>query len=514
MRILITGGASALGAALARALTPAHDIQLLDMGEPSERERALQAAPSSEAIIHLVSGLAPETAPLDRFDIATRGSYDLITAAPPAARFILVSSLRMFERYPVDWWVTEHWAPRPTTAITDLTPYLAELVVREAARVLPLRATALRLGEVVGSEVVGATESQQRPADPRWLHIEDAVQAIVRALALPSVPGEPPRGWQVFHIPGGGGHARFPLELAGRPPLEYTPEHDVTGAALPARSDAAQAIPPRAAAPPRARQRVVIFGAGGPLGVATAVQLAPDHILRLSDRRELAAIAAAGQPQSPGAPLPQPFGPPHEECVVDVTDLGQVVAAARGMDAIVNSTVVRDHSVESFRVNTLGAYNVMRAAVACGIRRVVHTGPRQLLASPVGFRDDFDLMDDVPLRPGTHLYFMSKFLGQEICRIFAEEHDLEVPVLLFSRFLSGSGPIPGPTGDYQMLISWEDAGRAMRQAVDVAALPRPFEILQITADVPNGRFRNEKARRLLGWTPQDRLEERWRRRPS
>lgn len=509
MRILITGVASVLGAALARAFTPAHDIQRLDLGEPNEREQALRVAPSCEAIIHLVSGLAPETAPLDWLDSATRGSYDLITAAPPAARFILVSSLRIFERYPPDWWVTEHWAPRPTATLDDLAPYLAELVVREAARVLPLRATALRLGEIVG-----ATGSQQRPADPRWLHIEDAVQAIARALALPSVQGEPPRGWQVFHIPGGGGHARFPLELAGRPPLGYAPEHNVTSAALPAPSDAAQASVPRAAAPARARERVVIFGAGGPLGVATAAQLAPDHILRLSDRRALAAIAAAGQPQSPGAPLPQALGPPHEECVADVTDLGQVVAAARGMDAIINSTVVRDHPVESFRVNTLGAYNVMQAAVACGIRRVVHTGPRQLLASPVGFRDDFDLVDDVPLRPGTNLYFMSKFLGQEICRIFAEEHDLEVPALLFSRFLSATGPIPGPTGDYQMLISWEDAGRAMRQAVDVAALPRPFEILQITADVPNGRFRNEKAKRLLAWTPQDRLAERWQRRLS
>ena len=34
--------------------------------------------------------------------------------------------------------------------------------------------------------------------------------------------------------------------------------------------------------------------------------------------------------------------------------------------------------VEAFRVNTLGAYNVIRAAVECGIRRVVQTGPQQV----------------------------------------------------------------------------------------------------------------------------------------
>ena len=117
------------------------------------------------------------------------------------------------------------------------------------------------------------------------------------------------------------------------------------------------------------------------------------------------------------------------------------------------------------------------------------------------------------MRPGTNLYFVSKFLGQEICRIFAEEHALEVPTLLFSRFISAATLAAGPTGDHQMLISWDDAGRAMRRAVDVAAFPRPFELLQITADVPNGRFCNEKAKRLLAWEPLDRLEGRWRRPP-
>ena len=64
-------------------------------------------------------------------DAATRGTYNLITTATDASRFILLSSLRPFERYPADWWVTESWAPRPTTDVADLAPYLAELTVRE-----------------------------------------------------------------------------------------------------------------------------------------------------------------------------------------------------------------------------------------------------------------------------------------------------------------------------------------------------------------------------------------------
>ena len=83
----------------------------------------------------------------------------------------------MFERYPTEWLVSEWWAPRPTTDIADLAPYVAELTVRESARVMPIRAIGLRLGEVVDSEHIAGL-----PPDPRWLHVEDAVRGVRRAL--------------------------------------------------------------------------------------------------------------------------------------------------------------------------------------------------------------------------------------------------------------------------------------------------------------------------------------------
>src|SRR5262249_26346029 len=148
-----------------------------------------------------------------------------------------------------------------------------------------------------------------------------------------------------------------------------------------------------------------------------------------------------------GQPFPAPLGEPHEMREVDVTDLDQVLAACEGMDAIVNCTVVRPHPVEAFRVNCLGAYNVMRAAVAHRIRRVVQTGPQQVtMDRPGGYWWDFGLPDDVPPRPGSLLYSQSKYLGQEVCRIYAEEYDLEVPVLLFSRFLNPERAEPTPDG--------------------------------------------------------------------
>src|SRR6185503_6744484 len=156
--------------------------------------------------------------------------------------------------------------------------------------------------------------------------------------------------------------------------------------------------------PGGAARRVVVFGAGGPLAAISAPALARDHVLRLTDRRPLAEIVAAGRPQSRGAAVPQLLGPPHEVREVDVTDYAQVLDATRGMDAVVNMTVVRPDPVEAWRVNTLGAYNVVRAALECGIRRLVQTGPQQVTNTMAGgYWSDFDLPSDLPLRPGVAL---------------------------------------------------------------------------------------------------------------
>jgi nucleoside-diphosphate-sugar epimerase len=263
--------------------------------------------------------------------------------------------------------------------------------------------------------------------------------------------------------------------------------------------------------PPRTIRRVLILGAGGPLGAVAAENLARDHHLRLADHRPLAEVAA-GPPQSPGAPLARPLAAPHEERPVDVTDQSQVVAAAEGMDAILNLAVMRRDPVEAFRVNLLGAHNLMVAADVHDIRRVVHTGPVQMILDhPAGYGADFHLPENAPSRPGDDLYFLSKFLGQELVRIVAEERGHEVPCLLFGNFVD---PATSPPPGYRLwsfTLSWADAGEALARAIRTPAFPRPFQVLHPNADLPHGRYPNVEAKRLLGWQPRDRLETLWRR---
>jgi nucleoside-diphosphate-sugar epimerase len=235
-------------------------------------------------------------------------------------------------------------------------------------------------------------------------------------------------------------------------------------------------------------------------------------VLCLADRRPIAEIEAEHRPARPGAPVARVLGPPHACAVVDVTDPAQVERAAAGVDAVVNCTVVRDDPREAFRVNLLGAHAVALAARAHGLRRVVQTGPRQTaLDDPAGYWYDFDLAADLPGRPGDQLYFLTKFLGQELLRVFADELGLEVPVLLFGDLVNPELPALDRLSPNANACSWADAARAVRRALHAPSLPHGYEPFHVVADLPHGKYRNDKAKRLLDWQPRDRLERYWRR---
>ncbi len=510
MRILFAGGKESVGRALVNALARRHDVHLLETGggDPRDAAAAAEATRKFDTVVLAPPFIGADAPDGEILDAAARGTYNLLTQAP-ATRFILLSSLRTLERYPADYRVNEQWAPRPSTDVEALAPHLAELVARELSRVRPVQAVALRLGEVVDDRHAG-----RHRADAGWLHIEDAVQAVERALAFEPPADGPQTGWWVFHIPGGGPNTRFPLALAGAPPFGYRPQHDLSsGAKLPSSQppfEAHKQLEAKAAYRP---QRVVIYGAGGPVAAVTTEALARDHILRLTDLRPLAEIVAENRPHAPGRPFPRLLGPPHEIGCVDVTDAAEVLRAARGMDAMINCTVVRDQPEQAFRVNVVGVYNMLRAALACDIRRFVQTGPPQgctpLYSDPTNYGYDYDISAEAPARPGNDLYSLTKFLGQEICRTFADVHGIETPVLTFAGLVDPAGPGHDAERPHAWLTAWEDLGAAMRQALRAPSYPRNFEVMQICSDTPHGRFSNEKARRLLGWEPRHRMEKYW-----
>ena len=228
MRIGVTGAEGRLGRAVMEALSGEHEVVPI-AGDLRDAGMCRAAVEGCGAVVHL--GAHPEgwgaaLAEGERLDTCARGTFELMRAAVGARvpRVVLVSTLQMFEAYPVGWAVHEGWRPRPSTELRELGPYVAELSVREVAKAgWPLSAVCVRLGRVVDEWEVAAGRR-----DARWLHLEDAVEAIRCALAYrPEGAGEgspnvsdgsrgwvaPEHGWFVFHIPGGT-RARFPLAAA------------------------------------------------------------------------------------------------------------------------------------------------------------------------------------------------------------------------------------------------------------------------------------------------------------
>ena len=244
--------------------------------------------------------------------------------------------------------------------------------------------------------------------------------------------------------------------------------------------------------------KVLILGSNGMLGPYVEKVLQDDHHLILTDIQE-------------------EYEGNNEYLQLDVADLEGVVSAAEGVDAIVNLSVLRHDRKLAFDVNARGCYNVMKAAVHHGISRVINTGPHFTIAGP-GYEDfEFNINSEIPSQAGTGLYAHTKSLGQEICRVFSENHDLHVITLLFYNFKeSGDNMLSASAIDPNQFVpfsvTWDDAARAFPLSLEIPddKLPSKCEIFNIFCDLPHGQFQNEKSRRILGWESTDNLEEYWK----
>ncbi|HMN29313.1 MAG TPA: hypothetical protein PKE45_14280, partial [Caldilineaceae bacterium] len=219
-------------------------------------------------------------------------------------KIILASSLDLFERWPAHYQVNEGWRPRPTPDLNQLGPWLAECSVRENIHFGALQVVCLRFGRIVTAE-----EAASQPFDPRWLHLDDAVHGVQQALAY--APNRRP-DWAVFHLTAPGPQAKIQLRHQTRTQklLGYQPQHEFTNPGSPPARDERPwrtILAPAAPLPSRPIRQVVIFGAGGPMGVAVTQELLSSYRLRVTDLRPLAVIAAENKPQAPGAPLPFPI---------------------------------------------------------------------------------------------------------------------------------------------------------------------------------------------------------------
>lgn len=233
---------------------------------------------------------------------------------------------------------------------------------------------------------------------------------------------------------------------------------------------------------------------------------------------------------------------------VDVEDLGQVYGALRGAEAVVHFAAIPRPTFDVpevvFRTNVMGSFNVLEAAAAVGVRRVVTASSVSVLGFPFferPFAPAYVPIDEEHPRLPQDAYALSKLVGEDIADGFARRGALDVVSLRFpwihtpETFAAQIAPLHSdPAAGAANLWSYVDArdvGAAVRLAL--AADIRGHEALFVAAAdsfmpgasaelvralYPSTVIRagfvgnasllsGEKAARLLGFRPRHRWRE-------
>jgi UDP-glucose 4-epimerase len=178
-------------------------------------------------------------------------------------------------------------------------------------------------------------------------------------------------------------------------------------------------------------------------------------------------------------PAPDPAGS-AEFRQADLNDSASLIRAFEGCEAIVHLAAVPDPGIvspeELFRVNVLGTFNALEAAVSVKAQRFVAASSEGALGFSFRKLDMAPLYvpidEEHPLRPQDE-YSLGKVLTEEMCRSYTRRGSLSSVCLrtcyVWDPSLGGLDRINDPSGAYGMLwlyVHATDAARAYRLACE------------------------------------------------
>lgn len=156
------------------------------------------------------------------------------------------------------------------------------------------------------------------------------------------------------------------------------------------------------------------------------------------------------------------------------------------------------------RLNVRATQNVLRAARAAKIRRVIFASTNQVMLG-YRFRTEVNpVTTDLPSAPLSP-YGISKLFGEEIGRAFAAETGIDFIALRIGYFQRGEN-LPGPhmkigAWGQSMWLSNRDMNHAIERAIEAEGVS--FAILNLVSDNPGMRWDLEHTRKTIGYEPKD-----------
>lgn len=131
---------------------------------------------------------------------------------------------------------------------------------------------------------------------------------------------------------------------------------------------------------------------------------------------------------------PGPEHGPVKYLLGDIQDLGQVMEAMAGAEAVIHLAAIHNPNIATttvtYQTNVVGTFNVHHAAFRLGVKRVVSASSNAIVGWSYSERflpDYLPIDEDHPLRP-EDVYGLSKEIGETIARSYARK-GLETVVL-------------------------------------------------------------------------------------
>ena len=226
--------------------------------------------------------------------------------------------------------------------------------------------------------------------------------------------------------------------------------------------------------------RVLVTGSSGQLGAEVARQLAPEH-------------EVVGLDVLPGKWTTQ---------VGDVADAGLIAGLMRGVDVVIHiaslhAPHVGQRSMQDFiDTNVTGTLRLLEAASAAHVRRFVYTSTTSVYGYslvPDG-REAVWVTEDLTPRP-RDIYDITKLAAEELCSLFARDHDLPTICLRVSRFFEQT---PDLMAAYRLYRGADVRDIAAAHILAATNQDIAFDIFTISARSP---FRREDAAELLTDAP-------------
>jgi uronate dehydrogenase len=237
---------------------------------------------------------------------------------------------------------------------------------------------------------------------------------------------------------------------------------------------------------------VLITGASGRIGRDLCHRLDREFEVRAGVRREV-------------NDLPNPV-------MCQLREFDSVRRAVEGVDAVVHlagQAWERDIYEQMIPDNITGCYNIYEASKQAGVKRVIFASTNHVVGKYLD--EGTKVGEDVACRPDT-FYAVTKIYGEALGRLYAERDGLSVICVRIGWFMHPERLVQrlreSPERRHHWVFGIWISPRDMAQftACCLRAQNVHYEILNCASDNACGLQDISRAKKLIGYTPQDSVE--------